>query len=114
MKEKVDMHLAMLIVYNTLGEGKKNAISRKQIAESTGYSDRLVRECIERLREEDPILSAIDGSGYYIATEDDEGAEEALKWAAGQNRRAESIKASCRGAQKLVARVQQMEMKHEI
>lgn len=110
MKEKVDMNLAMLIVYNTLGVGKENAVSRRQIAESTGYSDRLVRECIERLREEDPILSATDGSGYYIATEDNNGKEEAFKWATWQNRRADSIRASCRGAQKLIARVQQMEM----
>ena len=64
MKEKVDMNLAMLIVYNTLGIGKENAVSRRQIVESTGYPDRLIRECIERLREEDPILSATDGSGY--------------------------------------------------
>lgn len=80
MKEKVDMNLAMLIVYNTLGIGKENAVSRRQIVESTGYPDRLIRECIERLREEDPILSATDGSGYYIATEDAQGATEAVEW----------------------------------
>lgn len=89
MKEKVDMNLAMLIVYNTLGIGKENAVSRRQIVESTGYPDRLIRECIERLREEEPILSATDGSGYYIATEDAQGVTEAVEWVTGQNRRAE-------------------------
>ena len=44
MKEKVDMNLAMLIVYNTLGVGKENAVSRRRIVESTGYPDRLIRE----------------------------------------------------------------------
>lgn len=84
MKEKVDMNLAMLIVYNTLGIGKENAVSRRQIVESTGYPDRLIRECIERLREEEPILSATDGSGYYIATEDAQGVTEAVEWVTGQ------------------------------
>lgn len=110
MKEKVDMNLAMLIVYNTLGIGKENAVSRRQIVESTGYPDRLIRECIERLREEEPILSATDGSGYYIATEDAQGATEAVEWVTGQNRRAKSIRKSCSGAQKLISRVQQIEM----
>ena len=114
MKEKVDMNLAMLIVYNTLGIGKENAVSRRQIVESTGYPDRLIRECIERLREEEPILSATDGSGYYIATEDAQGVTEAVEWVTGQNRRAKSIRKSCSGAQKLISRVQQMEMGHEI
>lgn len=91
MKEKVDMNLAMLIVYNTLGIGKENAVSRRQIVESTGYQDRLIRECIERLREEEPILSATDGSGYYIATEDAQGVTEAVEWVTGQRTAGRSL-----------------------
>ena len=48
--------------------------------------------------------------GYYIASEDEEGSRAAIEWVTGQNRRAESIRASCRGAQKLISRIQQMEM----
>lgn len=108
--KKVDMSIVKRDVFNCLGVGKENAISRMDIRQRTGYKDRLIREAIERLREEYSIPSLTNGKGYYIATEDDEGEAESIKWSIGQNRRADSIRASCRGAQKLVARVQQRRM----
>lgn len=110
MKKKVDMSIVKRDVFNCLGVGKENAISRMDIRQRTGYNDRLIREAIERLRKRYAIPSLTNGKGYYIAAEDAQGAAEAAEWVIGQNRRAKSIIASCRGAQKLVARVQQRRM----
>lgn len=52
--------------------GYDNRISRKELCFLTGYSDRLVREMIERSNSagESPIISA-DG-GYFVPNFDDE------------------------------------------
>ena len=107
---KLDMAVVEADVCNCLNIGKEKAVSRSYISACTGYEDRTVREAIERLRKEKAILTCTDGKGYYIASEDEEGSRAAIEWVTGQNRRAESIRASCRGAQKLISRIQQMEM----
>lgn len=112
--KRVDMSVVRSDVYNCLGIGKDNAVSREEIRHRTGYNDRTIREGIEQLRKKHAILSLTDGKGYYIATEDTEGVKAAAEWVVGQNRRAKSIRASCRGAQKLISRIQQMEMGHEV
>lgn len=110
----LDMAVVKNDVFNCLGVGKDNAVSREDIRQQTGYNDRTIREAIEQLRKKHAIPSLTNGKGYYIATEDAEGAKAATEWVIGQNRRAKSIRASCRGAQKLINRVTQMEMGHEI
>lgn len=104
-KERVDMDVAMKQVYATLSTGAKNAVSRKHIVERTGYTDRIVRECIERLRADEPIISATDGSGYYIATKDMAGVADVTRWMDGQLKRASSIRKSTEGAVKLILEV---------
>lgn len=55
--------------------GAENAISRKQLANKWGVSDRIARSYIARLREQDNgdryvIVSHSDGCGGYYRTED--------------------------------------------
>lgn len=102
LMQKIDMDVAMTHVSNVLSTGSENAVSRKYIASVTGYSDRIVRECIERLRATSPIISNTDGSGYYIATKDWKGVADATRWIKGQQNRVQSIRKSMEGAEKLI------------
>lgn len=48
--------------------GKENAVSRKQLVNVTGFTDRKVRYLISKARREHPIINLSDGSGYYRPT----------------------------------------------
>lgn len=85
-------------VYNALGVGYKNAMTRKELCEKLRCSDRLLRRAIEVLRRKHPILTRYDGSGYYLASTDAEGVQDTLFWLRRQNRRLRSIKESELGA----------------
>lgn len=59
--------------YNHIGSfipfGKVFAISREQLVQETGLSDRMVRRAIAEARQNgDCILNNSDGSGYYSPT----------------------------------------------
>lgn len=114
MLKKLDMAIVKRDVFNCLEIGKENAISREDIRLRTHYNDRTIREAIEQLRKRYAILSLTNGRGYYIASEDAEGLKEATEWVIGQNRRARSIRASCRGAQCFIGKLQQMRWGDEI
>ena len=47
-------------VYNALGVGRENAISRAELSRITGYRDRRIREAIEALRYDKVILNLED------------------------------------------------------
>jgi DNA-binding transcriptional regulator LsrR (DeoR family) len=69
-------------------EGKSNAITRNQLCNLTGLSDRKVRELIEQARSEgEIIINAQDGAGYF-RTEDLNEIEKQYK---RNDRRAKSI-----------------------
>ena len=53
-------------VYNALGVGKQNAISRAELSRITGYKDRRIREAIEAMRYSKVIINLDNGDGYYI------------------------------------------------
>lgn len=58
------MNIVELIPY-----GKENAISRSDLCNKTGLSDRLVRRQIAKKRRDYVILNLQDGKGYYRPTD---------------------------------------------
>ena len=91
---------ATAAVYNAIGVGRENAISRRELCRATGLPDRAVRKAIEILRYDRPILTADNGLGYYIPRRDAQGRREAAKWIETQDRRCKSIKTAERGAKR--------------
>lgn len=62
MKDDID-------ILNYIPYGHENAVTRAELCERTGLSDRLVRRHIEVARiEGHPIINLQDGKGYYRAT----------------------------------------------
>ena len=49
--------------------GEENAISREDLKQITGLTDRQMRKKIEIARETTPILNFQGGKGYFIPTE---------------------------------------------
>lgn len=90
------------LVYNSLGVGKENAISRAELSRITHVGDRQVRAAIESLRHNNAILSLDNGRGYYIPHRTHQGRQEAAKWISQQNHRVNSIKAAQKGAKAFV------------
>ena len=66
-----------------------------------------LREAIEALRWDYPIVTNDDGTGYYIPTPDSRGRMQAAMWLARQGKRQESIKRATRGARLFVAQRQE-------
>lgn len=93
----------MMAVYNALGVGHKNARSRSELCGVAGCNDRQLREAIEALRWDYPIVTNDDGTGYYIPTPDSRGRMQAARWLSRQGKRQESIKRATRGARLFVA-----------
>ena len=57
----------------SLGIGKKNAKTRAQLAQELGISDRMLRRYVNQSRKDGrAIISTSDGTGYYLAANDDE------------------------------------------
>ena len=109
MKQKNEFELVQSAVYNALGVGKENAVSREELARRTGFSDRINRRAIEVLRHDHVILS-ID-SGYYIPRSNEQGRQETAIWLAMQKSRMKSIKGATQGAERFICDVPgQMEM----
>ena len=84
MRQHTDL---MAAVYNALGTGHKNARTRAELCAALGCNDRELREAIEALRWERPIITNDDGTGYYIPTQDSRGWAEASMWLSRQNKR---------------------------
>lgn len=104
MRKNTDL---MSAVYNALGLGSKNARTRKELCAALGCNDRELREAIEALRWDYPIVTNDDGTGYYIPTPDSRGRVEASMWLSRQNKRQKSIKRATRGARLFVAQRQE-------
>ena len=102
MRQRKDHKVIQCVVYNALQVGRQNAISRQELSRITGYRDRLVREAIEGLRHDKVIISLDQGDGYYIPDSTPQGRLEAAAWLERQDRRMQSIRASTRGARRVV------------
>lgn len=89
-------------VYNALEIGPEHAKSRRQLCREVNCCDRVLRQLIEELRREYPIITDDDGMGYYIPTADARGRRQALQWIERQRRRQTSIQAALRGAERFV------------
>ena len=101
-------------VYNALGVGRENAISRAELSRITGYRDRRISEAIEALRYDKVILNLDNGDGYYIPDSTPQGRQEAAVWLAKQDRRMRSMKYSTRGARRFVAHDKKRDMPGQI
>ena len=97
----------MMDVYNALGLGSEKARTRKELCAALGCNDRELREAIEALRWDYPIVTNDDGTGYYIPTPDSRGRVEASMWLSRQNKRQKSIIRATRGARLFVAQRQE-------
>ena len=104
MRQHTDL---MAAVYNALGTGHRNARTRAELCAALGCNDRELREAIEALRWERPIITNDDGTGYYIPTQDSRGWAEASMWLSRQNKRQKSIKRATRGARLFMAQIQE-------
>ena len=66
-------------VYNALGVGPKNAVTRRELCARLRCGDRLLRQAIEDLRHDRVILTDDNGTGYYIPTYNKEGRAQAAR-----------------------------------
>ena len=87
-----------LEVYNALKTGKKNALSRAELAQIVGVGDRQIRAAIGVLRHDKAILTLPGGNGYYLPPNTEEGRTEAVRWIVQQNKRIRSIREAQKGA----------------
>lgn len=97
-----NMAAVQVAVYNAIGVGSKNAVTRKDLKRITGYRDRLIRESIEALRIERVILNQGNGNGYYIPDTGQQGLRETIVWLEREDKRIESMKAATQGARKYI------------
>lgn len=55
-------------IISATGVGRENAVTRQQLCEKLGKSDRAVRQMIETARNEGAlIINSQDGKGYFMA-----------------------------------------------
>ena len=99
-------------VYNALGVGRNNAMSRSELSRVTGY--RRIREAIEALRNDKVIINLDNGDGYYIPESTLQGRQETYIWLARQERRMKAMKAATRGARRFVSSVKSKEIPGQI
>ena len=80
-------------IINYIPQGSANAISRKDLVEKTGFTDRKIRDLIEEARRETIIISNNDGSGYWLYPDNPTEREEELlaRYVKQQESRAKSI-----------------------
>jgi len=78
--------------------GQQNAISRQQLRNVTGLSDREMRRYIELERREHAILNAQDGSGYFRPSPDEKPL--VTRWIRQERHRSQQIGNSTLGAEK--------------
>lgn len=60
-----------LLIAPFIPHGRKNAISRTELAIKMGVSDRAMRRMIEEDRQKVPIINTQGGGGYYRPTAED-------------------------------------------
>lgn len=97
MKQRKDFDTVKSRVYNCIGTGSENAVSRYELTVLTGYHDRLVRAAIESLRKKHSIIEHHNGSGYYKPSRTAQGAVEAAEWIRRQNKQGKSHKSLYKG-----------------
>jgi len=78
--------------------GKANAISRQQLSDLTGLSDREVRRLIEAARQHHAICNLQDGKGYFMAS----NIQEALAFVNIQNSRGRAVFDATAGAREFI------------
>jgi hypothetical protein len=91
-------------IINHIPYGKSNAITRPELCDKTGLSDRILREKIAQERRHNPILNDQSGNGYYRPTPDE--IEDARKVQRQEQKRARSVFWSMRGLNKWLKEVE--------
>ena len=79
------------IIVSFLSKGRENAITKKDLMNLTGYSDRVLRQRVEDLRKEVPILSNTKEGGYYLPDDGQKGIDECNEFIFEQQARANNI-----------------------
>lgn len=87
-------------VYNALGVGHKNARSRSELCSLVGCNDRCLREAIEALRWNYPIITNDDRLLHTHSGR--EGSQSGRRMARRQRRRRDAIAQATRGARLFV------------
>ena len=83
--------------------GEENAISREDLKQITGLTDRQMRKKIEIARETTPILNFQGGKGYFIPTETEQYL--VIRWIRQEASRRRKIEKGILGAVKFLKAV---------
>lgn len=83
--------------------GENNAISREDLKQITGLTDRQMRKKIEIARETTPILNFQGGKGYFIPTETEQHL--VIRWIRQEVSRRRKIEIGILGAVKFLKAV---------
>lgn len=83
--------------------GEENAISREDLKQITGLTDRQMRKKIEIARETTPILNFQGGKGYFIPTETEQYL--VIRWIRQEASRRRKIEKGILGAEKFLKAV---------
>lgn len=83
--------------------GENNAISREDLKQITGLTDRQMRKKIEIARETTPILNFQGGKGYFIPTETEQYL--VIRWIRQEASRRRKIEKGILGAEKFLKAV---------
>lgn len=83
--------------------GEENAISREDLKQITGLTDRQMRKKIEIARETTPILNFQGGKGYFIPTETEQHL--VIRWIRQEVSRRRKIEIGILGAVKFLKAV---------
>lgn len=74
-------------ILDFIPKGEMNSVSRRELMQFTGRTDREIRQMIAKARREVPILNF--GNGYFIPTEQER--DKARRWYRQEAKRARSI-----------------------
>ena len=83
-------------ILDYIPQGRDNAVTRRQLKDQLGISDRKIRQMISMARRKHCILNDQSGDGYYTPCDSD--APAVREWLAQETHRAKSIFWSARGA----------------
>ena len=83
--------------------GENNAISREDLKQITGLTDRQMRKKIEIARETTPILNFQGGKGYFIPTETEQYL--VIRWIRQEASRRRKLEKGILGAEKFLKAV---------
>ncbi len=89
-------------IIDLIPTGKDNAITREELVNRTGFTDRIIREQISQARRDTVIINNQDGRGYYKSSD----CAEIERYIKQESKRARTIFYRLNGARKALKEVQ--------